>query len=247
MIHQPYWGLIYRFKTKNIGDRVCCPALYFDLPKTIKIDILESNTANNINYIIGGGGILNFNDRVLKLIKKCNGSNKKVILWGCGHNNHHDWRIKYPEWINKADLIGIRDWGTNYTWVPCVSCMSPLFDIKYPITQDVIYYRHYGINHPNVLGNQQNDAESLDTVLKHLGSGQNVVTNSYHGAYWATLLNRNVFVYPNSSKFFGLKHPPVILNNNEHWYDKKNKSMSYDCLDECRQANINFYEHFKKL
>jgi hypothetical protein len=43
-----------------------------------------------------------------------------------------------------------------------------------------------------------------------------VVANTYHGAYWATLLGRRVIVAaPFSNKFFGFRHEPVIVRDME--------------------------------
>lgn len=36
---------------------------------------------------------------------------------------------------------------------------------------------------------------SLPEIAAFLGSGETVITNSYHGAYWALLLGRRVLVY----------------------------------------------------
>ena len=48
-------------------------------------------------------------------------------------------------------------------------------------------------------------------TIEFIGSGDVVVTNSYHGAYWATLLGKVVVAFPWASKFYGLKD--YLINN----------------------------------
>jgi len=68
-----------------------------------------------------------------------------------------------------------------------------------------------------------------------------VVTNSYHGAYWATLLGRRVVAIPNMSKMYRFKHAPVI-GRAQDWRKLAALAVAYpEALAECRAANLAFF------
>lgn len=80
----------------------------------------------------------------------------------------------------------------------------------------------------------------IDKVIEFLGSAENVITNTYHGVYWATLLRKKVIAVPlrESSRFFFFKHPPRLVSKPDTNFSL---AQSYDCLEECRQVNLDFY------
>lgn len=252
MINRYYnWDTVFRFKTPNLGDRVCGPENYFSFPKHKKIDILDSEQHQfNKNCIIGGGGILHFTNRVENIAKQCKSKNKNVILWGIGHNRH-DLKIpiNFPSFLNELDMVGLRDWDTPYEWIPCPSCMSPSFDKEYPITKNTAFYSHYGIRTKHIDDRSLfNNSETFEEVIEHLGSAKYIVTNSYHGAYWGILLRRKVIVYPYSTKFLKFKHKPVLIMDNSHWSKYLNEAKIYEnALTECREKNNMFYDKCKKF
>mgnify|MGYP001057532258 CR=1 FL=1 len=180
------------------------------------------------------------------------------ILWGAGHNQRgvskKDGDLKWPKWLKDFDLIGVRDYMQGYEWVPCASCMHPAFDKQYEVTNKIIWFEHkkqlikggdFGnIPIPRVINSGQN----FEQTIALLGSAEIVVTNSYHGVYWATLLNKKVIcVDPWTSKFFYFKHMPV-LSKSRDWENKLDEVASYpEALQECREANINFWNKVKQL
>ena len=92
-----------------------------------------------------------------------------------------------------------------------------------------------------------NTGQNIEQIIEFLGSAETVVTNSYHGVYWATLLKRKVICVPWGSKFNMFKHPPVMANE-RNWFEKIGQSDIYeDALTECRQANMSFFEDVLKL
>ncbi|MBI4660082.1 MAG: hypothetical protein HY735_14675, partial [Verrucomicrobia bacterium] len=153
--------------------------------------------------------------------------------------------------LDGFDLIGVRDQGTPFPYVPCVSCCHPAFDqIKSaPRYEAVIYEQRLGAVTLNgapkwpVLNNRKRPNE-FHAVLDFLASGETVITNSYHGAYWALLLGRKVVIYKAfSTRFHGLK--PVAQFCAEHdWCDKISAAerAPSDYLDECRSLNAAFYQ-----
>jgi len=179
------------------------------------------------------------------------------ILWGVGHNSREkdsDWHtVEYPEYIRKFHLVGIRDFNSEYRWVPCASCMHLGFDKTYEIKNEVVWFEHKKklidskwfdvFPAPRMVNTGQN----MDQILEFLGSAETVVTNSYHGVYWATLLNRKVVCIPWGSKFNMFKHPPTMANE-KNWSSVIETAVNYpDALEECRNANIEFFNDVKKF
>jgi hypothetical protein len=179
------------------------------------------------------------------------------ILWGAGHNskdtNLDSYSVNYPDYLNKFHLVGVRDWEVGYRWVPCASCMHPAFDKSYEIKNEFVWFEHKkrlldnkAFDHtpaPRMLNTGQN----MEQVIEFLGSAEVVVTNSYHGVYWATLLGRKVVCVPWGSKFKMFKHPPALATA-DNWHELFDKAVSYKgALDECRDANKLFYNDVMKL
>lgn len=238
----------------NIGDKVCSPMLYFNFNKNVTYhDFYNINDTLSGNVILGGGGL--FNDHfynALKLLLQLKRLKQidKLICWGTGLNIHYGANLDimnfFNEFLSECTVVGMRDYKITsipqYTWVPCVSCMSNLFDIKYKIEHDVVIYEHH--MNPIQIDNIpkiKNSTGNLDDVIKFMGSANVVITNSYHGVYWATLLKKKVLTLPFSSRFDNFKHPIIICNEN-NWKNKIREAVIYDrALTECRSANIMFY------
>ena len=73
-----------------------------------------------------------------------------------------------------------------------------------------------------------------------------VVTDSYHCAYWAQLLGKNVQVASWSVKFDHMKHQPYFIDSiNDKFTKKKNTIDGF--LQECRHLNSKFYQKFQTL
>jgi len=192
----------------------------------------------NSTFIIGGGGVMHFKE--LELLAKNKGSSR-LISWGIGHNTHDSSKVSWPEYMYLFDLHGIRDWGNPWSWVPCASCMSPLFDLSYETKFDIVVYEHGDM--PLSVGKfpkMSNFHNSFSKVVSFLGSGDVVVTNTYHGAYWATLLNKKVFVInPFSTRFLGFRHMPLLSNDLNDVDNARSYPMA---LAECREANLKHYD-----
>jgi hypothetical protein len=187
-------------------------------------------------------------DTSIKSLKT--GKNKRFV-WGAGHNAKtnkfkENKQLLYPDFLREYDLVGIRDWGQGYNWVPCASCMHPAFDEEYEITNDVIWFEHkkqlikdFGTDPiPRLVNSGNNIAQTIAL----LGSAKTIVTNSYHGAYWGTLLGRKVvLVEPWSTKFRYFKHMPRIVSEGEDW-SEYNIPTYPNALEECRTATLEYWE-----
>ena len=186
----------------NVGDEYCAPYHYFDIPQRGHIN---DETDSETIVIYGGGAIANGAIR-----HREQNSIKTSIVWGVGSTKRGVYSEPPQTKFDGFSLVGVRDYtNKNHEWVPCASCMSPLFDdIPDPI-QTAVYYGHASLS---PMGEFNNNHMNFAEVIRHLSKGETVVTSSYHGAYWASLMGRKVVCLPFGSKFYGLKHPPRMVN-----------------------------------
>ncbi|MEO1593200.1 MAG: hypothetical protein AAFU71_18190 [Cyanobacteria bacterium J06632_22] len=225
----PYFDFDYRVETldlRSIDPKFSVPQSGFG--GSITLDEIRK-TSDQVRYhlIIGGGGLLYKQFlRSYKILE----SLKSVfrghwIAWGVGQQVYALSGEKslipqlsaardgfaYQQYLSMFDLVGIRDQGFDYDWIPCASCLHPTFDKPREPRHDVVVFSHRKFKLK--LGNlpcMSHDTQSLEEVIDFLGSGKTIISSSYHGAYWGTLLGRRVVAFPFSTKFLTLKHPPVI-------------------------------------
>lgn len=199
----------------NIGDCVCSPCHYFPIPAR-EVNIPDARGETEA-VLLGGGACLDFVTHA-------------DVVWGAGMTSKQTRHPNPPAWLSHCRLAGIRDFVAGFRWVPCVSCMSPLFDLVVEPVHEIVVFRNFRrppIYRPGApcLSNR---VKTMDEAVAFLGSGRKVVTNSYHGAYWAQLLGRDVeIVDAYSSKFFQFK--PRLT------------------LEECRDANLAFWRDAEPL
>ena len=263
---------IYRIDPDNIGDMYSAPNKYFDIGENEKdIWQLDPRfEPEDKHVVIGGGGLIGQMRPLTPLCYLLQDKGYKMYGWGVGDHSQvcmdeqsmyiPKLDVTYPSYIRTWDLVGIRDYYEemfdhldNFYWVPCVSCMDEAFDKEYEITKDFVYYSHQELPFSLVAGMElynkdkpeyykRNKGESFEDVITFLGSAETVITNTYHGVYWATLLKRKVLCFPYSSKFWGFRHPPVY-GQTLNYVDKLKECVIYDeALEECREANEDFYE-----
>jgi len=235
----------YCIDPKNCGDMASSPFVYFESSSAVEkmhIQFLNKETIGwfkKKKVILGGSGLFLFQAILTALLQA-----KPAVLigWGIGVNRHFDGvggELLSPQ---RFDLLGVRDWGLGPEWVPCVSCWSPLFDQyrRVPITEDIVIYDHarYPLDIPHF--KRLSNAASMPQVIKHLASAETVLTSSYHGVYWATLLGKKVVMFPFSTKFNHLKYPVPQASSHE-WRDKLVQAQAYpEALEECRAKNMSF-------
>lgn len=185
--------------------------------------------------------------------KRLNG--KICIGWGLGQCTGDVW----PEtFLKKMSLIGIREYTYPFIdnkkvfFCPCSSCMNTIFDRKYETKHDIVFYTHFMQKDRFSDGTEEkmmkrfprstNYAASLAEAIEFIASGDVVCTNSYHGAYWATLLGKKVIYRGYARKWAGFKHPPVYIENFSDLKDAVKRTVSYpEALEECRFLNKEFY------
>jgi hypothetical protein len=246
--HRPQIINVYRKDRHNTGDLHSTPILYFDFPVKVKHNeiyktrIRPKRLKDNV-VIVGGGGTLGNHYFASNMKTIAESKALKRIAWGIGHNLHGSDKIQFPDYLQKFDLVGIRDYEFGYDWVPCASCLHPLFDKEYPIQHEIVVYEHYSFSRLPIRGYPKlnNRTYDLEKILKFLGSGNIILTSTYHGAYWGIILNRKVIIVnPFSSKFYGMKHQPPIATD-RNWNDKIKDAKNHpEALHECRTANKKF-------
>lgn len=250
---------IYRIDRANVGDANCCPADYLDFSRfgpLERLDITEVGSEEATAkikaaaaVIVGGGGIYHFPGELAHIL----GNNDRVIAWGIGTNTHDrkDGVLDYGECPpERFALAGIRDYfpfDHPASWVPCVSCMSPLFDPMYSELCSFVLYAHKdlplnlaGFDSP--VPQMTNGVKTLREAVEFIAMGRKTITNSYHGVYWSHLLGRRPVVYqPFSSKFFHMAWPaPHAWTELDVPLCLDHASWQPHALTNSRQANQEF-------
>lgn len=255
---------IHRINPNNVGDYYCGPHLYFDKLKNKSLDISDfrsykkSETEHFIKkvsknkLIIGGGGLLNIKHFKLQmeLFEHLAELGKKIVIWGAGHNeiNLENYNINKKYWIDtsKFGLVGTRDYSFNCEWVPCVSCLHSVFDRTFEETQEIgLLFNAKSIKDNNLTSKFSqfpisSNTTDLKEMIEFIGKSETLVTNSYHGMYWAILMNKKVVAVPATSKFLDFKYK-VPIASFDNFQDKISDTNRYSgVLEECREINHSF-------
>lgn len=256
---------IWRIKTPNVGDLVCSPSLYFkELQKNaFNIDICDFHShlkLKNKIIIVGGGGLLQpyFEKNINNIIKLA--QNNKIIFWGVGFDNY----IGVNKLINIPSnniILSTRDFPSKHLYIPCPSCLSPLIEKYKNNTRTLGNYALY--LHGDYSKQIEDDlmlpclyntkAPNFESALKFISSYNIILTNSYHGLYWATLLNKKVIILPwidknlhidfaYKLKNFKYHHP--LLKNWKQYQTIKNLCNYPQALEECRKINLDFFHQY---
>ena len=229
--------------TPNTGDLVSCPAEYFDFPPH-RVQNYDEPLNDCDTVIYGGGTMTNWlQGRELPKVP--------CIGWGMGSSRHGE-REPWPDPEGFA-LLGTREWTPEREaaglWTPCASCMSPLFDQVYPLRQGAVLFLNASSSirsrYPVALGGlpAMDNTRPMDEIVRFLATAEVVVTDSYHGILWATLLRRKVVAVPYSSKFYRFRHPPAYSRDRGlDWRARAHEAQVYpDALEQCRAAGRGFY------
>lgn len=249
--------IIHRDDKSNAGDYWARPSHYFPIKEDKILDIEKLKPfQTEQTIIIGGGGLLG-RPKWTEVIEEIS-KNNKVILWGAGHNMYTNKRISYtvcspvkselPSFMNNFTKIGLRDYNMGYNWVPCPSCMHTAFNkaMKVKKTKDTIGIRHKKLKMRTdlfkIISHVQ-EPNDLEEFLCNIAQYENVVTNTYHGAYWAILLGCKVILQPWSSKFNDLGFNYGTIKNNVSNYREILDTIkpNNNALDIAKDANKKFF------
>jgi len=269
----------------NPGDYWCTPLHYWDEFKDCDwIDIMDVDSVDLNSYdqiIVGGGGLLGNNnfDPYIQLLLPYR---DRVWFWAPGINNN----ISNPKEITQRgfqrlideskadnynlkgfnkDKIAVRDYNQIYNYLPCATCMHPVFDnAETEITRDYLILAHHKVSsllgtHPWLADKKRilQPKTEIDKIVKEIKRSKYILTNSYHGAYWSMLCNKPaVLISPWTNKFLFFKHQPPIITKNElslivmkelapkkqiDCFDFDSVATYPNYLEECRTANREFY------
>lgn len=197
-----------------------------------------------------------YQDLIKRYVDRLQSTTAPRYLWGAGHNADPGKKLKnrldYPDWISEFTKVGVRDWNQNLPWAPCASCMHPALRKKYSIKNEVIWFEHKKQLIKD-FGNDSiprfvNSGDNIEQTIELLGSANTILTNSYHGAYWGTLMNKRVIVVGAwSTKFASMKHAPKLLSPDTDWKTVVDRVEVYpDALDECITVTEQFWRSIKQ-
>lgn len=232
-------------RNDNIGDVASGPFPYFGELKNLKVLPIEHWGDDLELAVIGGGGLIA--PGLMDVLYQSLPLSRLNILWGVGTNVHETRAPVWPSWLDRFCLVGLRDYGNPYEYVPCASCMSPLFDPgdKPAPPHQMVVYSHHAFPIP-ILGVPRLSnwgTVTLADVIAFMASGEIVVTNSYHGVYWSQLLGKRVILWhPFSNRFHNFQHQPVICDE-KNTFERASEVASdlpVSFLTECRERNIDF-------
>ena len=242
---------------ENFGDslrNVLNPA---DKNQLLNLWNYRWNLSNPVNKDLHESFISEYSKLLKSYIDRIDTNGPPKILWGAGHNGDvnkkNKLELNYPSWMVEFNLAGVRDWGQSVEWAPCASCMHPALRKEYSIKNDVIWFEHKKQLIKD-FGNDSiprfvNSGSNIEQTIEILGSANIILTNSYHGAYWGTLLKKKVVVVGAwSTKFYTFKHPPYVLEKNETWKEGVEKAMVHrHALSECIDKTEQFWNKVKLL
>lgn len=255
---------LHRYDPTNIGDFYCGVHHYFDNlqgkyldifdykreDKSIRDNWVEKITQNSL--IIGGGGLLNREgfDLQMKLFEQLGEKGKKTVLWGLGHNSKNSSQYgkisSYNIDTSKFGLVGVRDYGMKEEWVPCASCLHPIFDSEFEVKNEIgMIFHKKTLNDKNILKKFESFPSTannavFEDVVKFIGETDTILTDSYHAMYWSLMLGKKVMVFPNSSKFYNFKYMPTISSFSNFENDLKKVQSYSGVMEDCRETNLKF-------
>lgn len=267
---------VFRKDIKNVGDWWSVPSLYLPMSMEGSFDLAKPEEIPNLPgvAILGGGGLgrKNFEPFIQSLLRPDRAY--RVIGWGLGADSVTRKGEVLTEPTDMATLLsyfdGLDEIGTRifpdsngypddrYRWVPCASCLSPLFQElrQLPTLYRTSVYEHlresllphisgHGRLWNSIFGSHQyltNRGIDLRAKLTFMAQSEFIITNSYHGVYWGTLLARKVICVPFKNGLFSFKHAPTYLDQDGLASAMERASVNHVALDECRDANIRFFK-----
>jgi len=235
---------LYHCTADNIGDLMCGPGQYLWPNSNRNLPLIPIQEHID-NAIIGGGQIFSQLSLILESIYKINPT-AKTIAWGVGLPPEGIKDKLANEVAQKFTLFGTRNYDRRrkLDFVPCASCLSPIFDRVEPPEHEVVFYLHRRkgkpVRTPHTAPIMTNAKRSSLDVIKFIASGATVVTSSYHGVYWAQLLGRKVVCIPYNNKFETFQHRPVIADADDWRSGLTLAVQNLPLLEEYRSINHEF-------
>lgn len=130
--------------------------------------------------------------------------------------------------------------------------MSPDFDQQHTESTERVFFFHKSKTRPELLASadgpvMHNTKRKLSEVLRFLSGGRTVITNSYHGVYWAQLLGRRTICIPFGEKFRTFRRLPTFAADGD-WRAKLGAAAAFSSdLEEYRSINTTYYQEFLEI
>lgn len=237
--------------TQNVGDRSCSPFDYLDWGDATASDLRDDDTPEYDIGIYGGGKIFGGLSSYQGVRRRKGATN---IAWGVGTVQTFRFSPRYRKARKLMDLVGSRDYGDNrYRYAPCPSCLAPFFDAPPAPVHEVVFYAHAGktggmkMTAPPGMPVLTNECDDLDTALRFIASGATVVSNSYHGVYWALLMGRRTLCVPFSNKFNNYRQAPHYAKPKDWVSELPNAIARPEMLGLVRAATDRFHQQVTAL
>ena len=189
----------------NLGDFLCSPRHYFSFEAVRPV------------CVIGGGA---FNDLATAEARRVKGRTR--VSWAIGRTLGFRDAASPPDRAAVFSLFAVastrdlQEVGETICFVPCVSVLHPLVETK-PGTAVGLFLsaddQGASLSSKSILEHQSRvrpdlvlgtNAMSEETFIGAFAKTNEVVTNSYHVAYWSLLSGRSVAVLGYSTKFTSL-------------------------------------------
>lgn len=126
-----------------------------------------------------------------------------------------------------------------------------MFPAPPPPEHDVVVFRHAlkseGLALPAGVPVMDNHAGTMEQAIAFPASGETVVTNSYHGTYWAMCLGRRVICVPFNRKFTHFRMMPVVAKAGAWPAQLARAERRDEMLEEARERNRAFLDKVQAL
>lgn len=256
---RPSIHFIHRYITNNTGDKACGYYQYFlDDFKDYKCILHDINGVHfsliksNDIVIIGGGGLLNASAEWNYNINKSASLADKAIIWSAGFNSKKGSNKKSKIKWELFNLVTVRDYlYGDYRYTPCATCVMPELGEKHNIKREIGVVAHKDVLSHLPVNFQDyeiitNNAP-IEQFVEFIASSEVVFTNSYHAAYWSTLLQKKCILFaPRSEKYDYYKYPPVLYSG-DLASDISKAKIYPDALSEARELTTQFLIDIKSL
>lgn len=228
--------------TANVGDAATCPQPWFAFGPSLVQNFGQAVPPCRV-AVLGGGQVFG---KALEAAFLHTRAAHHRVAWGLGIHPVNPQSFDYASFLRQMTLVGARDHGLPGTeYVPCASCMSVGFDAVPPPEHDVVLFLHARkserLQRPEGIPVRDNHTPDLTEALRFIASGATVVSNSYHGVYWAMLMGRRVLALPYSAKFNGFRQMPAVADAGDWLGDLARAKPVEGVLEEARVANRAFF------
>jgi len=215
---------VHAMDENNPGDWWSTPKHYFPKFKNATVSHVKNfdQDIGKIDVLVYGGGDLlsSANNKYRKWLEKTitEYQPRKLVGWGLGLSPEY-FKMEGNQLLKNFDYLGCRlpvldpnffhkmhiKEMDNYEYVPCASCLHPVFDdnneeIRHDI--GILHHKNWPINNRWIRGAlgdssyQQifNSPNNIENMVDFIKKSDRIITSSYHGAYWSMLLGKKTLV-----------------------------------------------------